>query len=93
MPSKVLVSATRSGTILAGLGAAASSRATEADLTRRLVHHLRRMGVRVLILDEAQHRVDRKTGKFAYETADWLKILSNSGISVVIAGLPEASTA
>ncbi|MFC0386799.1 TniB family NTP-binding protein [Muricoccus vinaceus] len=70
-----------------------SSRATEADLTRILVHHLREMGVRLLILDEAQHLTDSETGRFAYVTADWFKSLANSGIALVIAGTPEAALA
>ncbi|WP_426954582.1 TniB family NTP-binding protein [Muricoccus radiodurans] len=94
--AEVPASATRSGTIraiLEGLGVSPKARATEADLTRSLVHYLRGMGVRVLILDEAQHLMDWKTGRFAYDTADWLKTLSNSGLSIVIAGTPEASMA
>ena len=94
--SEVPAAATRPGTmraILTALGVGVSSRATEADLTRILVHHLRGMGVRVLILDEAQHLVDRETGRFAYATADWFKSLANSGIALVIAGLPEAALA
>jgi len=94
--SEVPAAATRPGTmraILTALGVEVNSRATEADLTRILVHHLREMGVRVLVLDEAQHLVDSQTGRFAYATADWFKSLANSGIALVIAGLPEAALA
>ncbi|MGG5823650.1 TniB family NTP-binding protein [Falsiroseomonas sp. HW251] len=79
--------------LLEALGVRLRTRETEADLTRLLVTHLRGMGVRVLILDEAQHLLNRRTGYFAYELADWFKSLANAGIALVIAGTPEAAMA
>lgn len=94
--AEVPASATRIGTmrhILVALGAPPRNRASEAELTGILIHHLREMGVRVLILDEAQHLVHSETGRFAYDTADWFKTLANAGIALVIAGLPDAALA
>lgn len=79
--------------ILEALGVRLRNRETEGDLTRLLLTHLREMGVRVLILDESQHLLNKRTGCFAYDTADWLKTLANGGIALVIAGTPEAALA
>lgn len=65
---------------------------TEQNMTARLKILLRGCKVRVLILDEAQHFVD-KSSKYTliHEVSDWLKILlSNTKVVTVIAGLEYA---
>lgn len=77
--------------LLAELKAFVPRNMPEASLTLHVTRILRAMGVRMLILDEAQHLFDRESRKFAYDTADWVKGLANAGISVVLAGLPETA--
>lgn len=89
--------ATKKGTMHALLHALRAGivnhRASEAALTVQLTHHLDGMGVRMLILDEAQHLFDNDSEKFAWDTADWIKSLANAGFAVVVAGLPAAAQA
>jgi hypothetical protein len=94
---EVPAKATKKATMHALLGALhagiVNARASEAALTLQLTAHLHGMGVRMLVLDEAQHLFDSDNAKFAWDTADWLKSLANAGIAVVVAGLPEAARA
>lgn len=77
--------------ILAALGASVPSNATEIKLTARALDHLREQGVRVLILDEAQHLVIPEKRRLNYEAADWVKGVANAGAcAVVLAGVPDA---
>lgn len=77
--------------ILAALGASVPSNATEIRLTARAIDHLKEQGVRVLILDEAQHLVIPEKRRLNYEAADWVKGVANAGAcAVVLAGVPDA---
>ena len=77
--------------ILASLGVSAPSSLTEIKLTARAVHHLKEQGVRVLILDEAQHLVIPEKRQLNFEAADWVKGLANKGVcAVMLAGVPDA---
>jgi len=80
--------------ILRALGDPLAHKGTEQDMNARLLIFLKQCGVRVLILDEAQHLVD-KSSKYAliHHVSDWLKNLMNrSKVVVVIAGLHYAQT-
>lgn len=77
--------------ILEGLGdpLASASRHSAETKMNRIATLLRSLHTEVLVLDEAQHLVDRRSN--TYDAADWLKNLMNScEISVVLVGLPRA---
>lgn len=80
--------------ILRALGDPLPDKGTEQVMTARLLLLLQRCKVRVLILDEGQHLVD-KSSKYnlIHHVSDWLKNLMNqSKVIVVIAGLEYAQT-
>ncbi|WP_223522334.1 TniB family NTP-binding protein [Pseudomonas sp. A-B-26] len=66
----------------------ADSRSHSAETKfARIVLLLSRLGVEVVVLDEAQHLVDYKRNA-AYEAADWIKSLMNeTSITFVLVGL------
>lgn len=65
---------------------------TEQNMTSRLLKLLKECQVRVLILDEAQHFVDKSSNySLIHHVSDWLKLLlSESKVVTVIAGLQYA---
>lgn len=70
------------------------SKGTEPEKTERILKLLKQCNVRVLILDEGQHLVD-KSAKYTliHQVSDWLKNLMNlSKVVIVIAGLHYAQT-
>lgn len=78
--------------ILRALEDPLAHKGTEQDMTARLLVLLRKCNVRMLILDEGQHLVD-KSSKYVliHHVSDWLKnLLNQSKVVVVIAGLPYA---
>lgn len=80
--------------ILRALGDPLPDKGTEQVMTARLLLLLKTCKVRVLILDEGQHLVD-KSSKYnlIHHVSDWLKNLMNqSKVIVVIAGLEYAQT-
>lgn len=80
--------------ILRALGDPLPNKGTEQVMTARLLIFLKRCKVRLLILDEGQHLVD-KSSKYTliHHVSDWLKNLMNqSKVVVVIAGLEYAQT-
>jgi hypothetical protein len=85
---------TESGTpsqILRALGDVAPAKGTIEEKHSRIITHIRDLGVRLLIVDEAHHLVERKPGQQnrLYAASEWFKfILNNSGCSMVFAGLP-----
>jgi hypothetical protein len=77
--------------ILRALGVQVPHRADVSSLTARAVEHLMKQGVRVLLLDEAQHLVIPEKRQLNYEAADWVKGLANKGVcAIVLAGVPDA---
>jgi Bacterial TniB protein len=80
--------------ILRALGDPLADKGTEQVMTARLLIFLKFCKVRLLILDEGQHLVD-KSSKYTliHHVSDWLKNLMNqSKVIVVIAGLEYAQT-
>jgi hypothetical protein len=80
--------------ILRAMGDPMADKGTEQLMTARLLLLLKHCKVRMLILDEAQHLID-KTSKYSliHHVSDWLKNLMNqSKVVVVIAGLEYAKT-
>lgn len=77
-------------TVLAALGDPAPNKGTEGQLTRRLLHQLAQQRVGLLIIDESQHAIDKRSHKVVYDVADWIKNLINEAVCpIVLAGLPE----
>ena len=77
--------------ILSALGATVPANTTEVRSTERAIAHLDRQGVKVLILDEAQHLVIPEKRQLNYEAADWVKCVANAGVcAVVLAGVSDA---
>ena len=65
------------------------SRATTDEITHRLIKQTRSKGARMIILDEAQHLVERSLQKRLHGTTDWLKsFVDSAGVSCVLSGLP-----
>jgi hypothetical protein len=75
--------------MLDGLQAPDSDRGTENERTKQLRELMTRTGVLMVMLDEFQHFYDKKTRRFIYNVADWLKVLIDQvRCTLVVAGLP-----
>lgn len=65
----------------------------EDELTARLVFLIGQCRVRLVIIDEANHLIDRGGEKTLHTAADWLKrLVDASRISFVLAGIPRTRT-
>jgi DNA transposition AAA+ family ATPase len=61
----------------------------EVELTARLVFLIRQCRVRLVIIDEANHLIDRGGEKTLHNAADWLKrLVDATRVSFVLAGIP-----
>ncbi|MBM5575316.1 TniB family NTP-binding protein [Deefgea sp. CFH1-16] len=77
--------------MLGALGAVNPTRGKVEERRIRLVELVRRCGVRLIILDEFQHLVERGTPSKIAQVADWIKSLINElGIPFVLVGVPTA---
>lgn len=77
--------------LLMALGALNPMRGKVEERRARLVELLRRCGVKLIILDEFQHLVERGTPSKIANVADWIKSLINEvGIPFVLVGMPSA---
>lgn len=77
--------------LLAKLGDPAFDKGTENIKVMRLLILLRRAHVRMVILDDFQHFIDKGTQKVLHHLADTLKwIIDEAGVAVVVVGLPNA---
>jgi len=77
--------------MLLALGDPRPASGTRSAKTRRVINAIVAQGVLMLILDDLQRFVDRNSDLVLYSASECLKeILSNTGISIVCAGLPEA---
>lgn len=78
-------------TLLRALGDPRAFTGELAKLTDRLLDFLVRCQVRMIILDEFQHIIDRESLKVRATTADWLKtIVEGARIPLVLVGLPHS---
>lgn len=76
-------------TILQRLGDPKWNLGREIELTARLVFLIKQCRVRIVIIDEANHLVDRGGEKTLHTAADWLKrLVDATRVSFVIAGIP-----
>jgi len=77
--------------MLLELGSPFWDRGKIKDLTQQLHCLLKQCKVKVILLDEVNHLVDKGGIKTHHYTADWLKVLlDESQIPVVMAGIPRA---
>ena len=75
--------------ILIELGDPFAERGSAEGKTSRIITLMETCGVRLVILDEFQHFVDRASDKVDYKVADWLKYIINaSKVPFVLMGLP-----
>lgn len=73
--------------LLAKLGDPMAQRGTLSQQTWRLRRLLQFCGVRLIVLDEFNHFIDRDSDKVLRSVADWLKVLIDStGIPMVLVG-------
>ena len=76
-------------TLLKALGDPEWRRGAEDELTERLVVLIERCRVRLVIIDEANHLVDRGGEKTLHTSGDWLKgLVDATRVSFVLAGIP-----
>lgn len=74
--------------MLKELGSPFWSKGNEEDRTFQLLVLLKACKVRLIILDEINHAVDRGRSKTHESVADWIKLFSTqAGISLVLAGI------
>ncbi|KAA0578202.1 TniB family NTP-binding protein [Azospirillum sp. Sh1] len=72
------------GAILIELGDILPGRGSEAELTARVRHHLRRQGVELLVLDEFQHLINKRDARIVHEAADWVKGLLSANLCPIL---------
>ncbi len=76
--------------LLDKLGGPILPREPNGALRRRILHFLKVLGVRVIVIDEFQH-LARKVGSDLYGVCDTIKSLMNEGqIGIIFVGVPEA---
>jgi Cdc6-like AAA superfamily ATPase len=79
------------GEMLKSMGSPFWNRGTEADRTHQLLTLMKECKVRLVMLDEVNHLVDRGKSATHYAVGDWIKQLTDkAGISFVLAGTPMA---
>ncbi|WP_144156028.1 TniB family NTP-binding protein [Paraburkholderia sp. BCC1885] len=76
-------------TILKALGDPKWNLGKEIELTTRLVLLIRQCRVKLVLIDEANHLIDRGGEKTLHTAADWLKrLVDATRVSFVLAGIP-----
>ncbi len=76
-------------TILRVLGDPKWNTGREVELTARLVFLIKQCRVRLVIVDEANHLIDRGGEKTLHTAADWIKrLVDATQVSFVLAGVP-----
>lgn len=64
---------------------------TESELTSRIHHYIKELGVRMIILDEFQHLIDAETDYVLATASNWVKTFTEEiRIAVVLCGMPES---
>ena len=76
-------------TLLKRLGDPLWDKGDKKIMKERLIHLLNECRVRIVIIDEANHMVDRGGEKTLHNSADWLKgVVNKARVSFVLAGIP-----
>ncbi|MCA1617778.1 MAG: TniB family NTP-binding protein [Acidobacteria bacterium] len=69
----------------------AADKGTAFNRTMRLCRFIRVCGVRLIILDEFQHFVDKDSWRVLKNVSDWLKnLIDETGVPIVLIGMPYA---
>jgi Bacterial TniB protein len=77
--------------MLLAMGSPFWNRGGEPERTHQLVTLLRACKVRLIVLDEVNHLVERGSSKTHYAVGDWIKEVSKkAAVSFVLAGTPMA---
>ena len=77
--------------MLEKIGDPAYTTGTKGNKIARIKKLIKSAQVRMIVIDEFQHLIDKGTLKIAYEAADWLKgIVNECNVSLVVSGLPNA---
>jgi len=80
------------GAMLRALGSPFWNKGDAEDRTHQLVVLLQSCKVRLILLDEVNHLVDRGAQKTHHSVGDWIKTLSDTArVPFVMAGIPRAS--
>lgn len=75
-------------TVLIKLGDFAFHKGSTTDKTNRIHNYFRRLGVKLIIIDELQHFIDHGKVTDTLQLSDWLKgIIDNTKVSTVLMGL------
>lgn len=77
--------------ILEEMGDPLHDRGTEGLLTSRIHNYVKKLGIRMLILDELQHLIDADTDHVLNTASNWVKTFTEEvGIAVVLCGMPDS---
>lgn len=75
--------------MLRAIGDPAPGKGTETNMTSRLATLISATRTKMIMIDEFQHFVDKKSNKVIHHAADWLKIvIDEAKVALVVAGLP-----
>lgn len=79
-------------TLLARLGDRFPHKGSEPSMTERVLWYLQAQQTELLILDEFQHLIDRRSQRVHYDVANWVKqLLNRMQRPILLAGLPTAA--
>lgn len=79
--------------LLAELGDTLAEKGNTTSQTLRLRTYLKKCKVELIILDEFQHFIDRKSLKVIQTLSDWLKnLLNDTAIPLALIGMPNSDT-
>jgi type II secretory pathway predicted ATPase ExeA len=79
-------------TLLMGLGDPAAHKGSAFNQTTRLKLFVKECGVRLIILDEFQHFLDKDSWKVLKNVSDWLKnLIDEAKVPIILIGMPYAA--
>jgi hypothetical protein len=79
-------------TLLTRLGDRFPHKGSEPSMTERVLWYLQAQKTELLILDEFQHLIDRRSQRVHYDVANWVKqLLNRMQRPILLAGLPTAA--
>lgn len=77
--------------VLEDMGDPFSHKGSESELTSRIHHFAKELGIRVFIFDEFQHLIDADTEYVLATASNWVKTFTEEiGIAVILCGMPES---
>ncbi|WNR43006.1 TniB family NTP-binding protein [Paenibacillus roseipurpureus] len=77
--------------ILEDMGDPFSHKGSESELTSRIHHFAKELGIKGFIFDEFQHLIDADTEYVLATASNWVKTFTEEiGIAVILCGMPES---